>query len=96
MSKNILFWIGLLISPIVFADTPMVPHQLAPSPQTNSTRDKASTKPEPLLRLAPPTMSVTRAVRMPDGSIQLQCVQRLNPKSGLYKQRKQALSPEAH
>ncbi len=91
-----MFWIGLVLSPIAVADSPMLPHPLAPSPQAKSVQAKTLTKTGQLMRMAPPTISVMRAVRMPDGSVLMQCVQQLNPKSGLYKQRKQALRPEAH
>lgn len=93
MFKRVVFWIGLVISPIAFADTPLVVHTLAPSPQANTGKSKTLAKPDHLVRMAPPTMSVTRVIRLPDGSIQLQCVQQLNPKSGLSRQHTPVLQP---
>ena len=39
------------------------------------------------MRLAPPTLNVTQAVRQADGSLALQCVQQPNPAAGSPPQR---------
>jgi len=96
MFKPIVLAIALAFSPLALGATPLVAYPLAPSPQSAATQGKMTTKPENLLlRLPPPTMEVTRAVRRPDGSIQLQCVQRLNPRSGLARQRAKIIQPDA-
>lgn len=79
--KTLTFCGGLLAVGAALADSPKV-YPLAPSPQVKSLpqRNVSSTKPDAPLRLTPPTVSVTRAVRSADGHVTLQCVQQPNPK----------------
>ncbi|HEY7872403.1 MAG TPA: hypothetical protein VIC31_06735 [Rudaea sp.] len=72
--------VGLLAATAVWADTPMVAQPLAPSTQARSGA-AAEFKPADKLRLPPPTVTVTRLVRQPDGSLRMQCDQEPNPRA---------------
>ncbi|HET8940558.1 MAG TPA: hypothetical protein VFN13_01040 [Rudaea sp.] len=88
MLKTLCICIGLSAAPLALA-SPMVAYPLAPSTQAKSlsTTTASASKPSTLMRLPPPTLNVTRAVRQADGSLSLQCVQRPNPAAKLPPQR---------
>jgi hypothetical protein len=73
-----LICLGLLATSVAFADAPMMPQPLAPSAQAKPGVAPAY-KPAAKLRLPAPTVSVTRLVRQPDGSLRMQCDQEPNP-----------------
>jgi hypothetical protein len=50
-------------------------------PATSSAQSNAPAKPIALRRVIAPTISETRATRMPDGSLAVTCVDRPNPKA---------------
>ena len=86
--------VGLLAATAAWADTPMVAQPLAPSTQA-SIGAAAQFKPADKLRLPPPTISVTRLVRQPDGSLRMQCDQEPNPRAKIVLPPNRAVAPNA-
>ncbi|MBS0556132.1 MAG: hypothetical protein JSR27_01825 [Proteobacteria bacterium] len=86
--------ISLLAVSAAHADTPMVAQPLAPSTQAKAGA-APSIKPAAKLRLPPPTISVTRLVRQPDGSLRMQCDQEPNPRAKITLPPDRSVSPEA-
>ena len=80
MKPAIALSLGLLIASAALADTPMIPHPLAPLPQTKFGAASVF-KPADKLRLPAPTITVTRLVRQADGSLRMQCDQEPNPRA---------------
>lgn len=72
--------LGLLAATAAWADSPMVAQPLAPSAQAKAGAT-AQFKPADKMRLPPPTVTVTRLVRQPDGSLRMQCEQEPNPRA---------------
>lgn len=88
------FSAGLLAASAAHADTPMVAYPLAPSTQAK-TGAASEFKPADKLRLPPPTISVTRLVRQPDGSLRMQCDQELNPRAKIALPTDRSVAPDA-
>ncbi|HMM56943.1 MAG TPA: hypothetical protein PKD77_05040 [Rudaea sp.] len=88
------FSAGLLAASAARADAPMVAHPLAPSAQAKSGA-AAEFKPADKLRLPPPTITVTRLVRQPDGSLRMQCDQEPNPHAKIALPPDRSVSPDA-
>jgi|GEM_PF-5138217 len=63
-------------------------------PATSSAQSNAPAKPIALRRVIAPTISETRATRMPDGSLAVTCVDRPNPKARALQQ--QTRSPQSN
>ncbi|MBS0440142.1 MAG: hypothetical protein JSS33_12105 [Proteobacteria bacterium] len=85
---------GLLAASAARADTPMVAHALAPAAASRS--GAAPTfKPADKLRLPPPTITVTRLVRQPDGSLRMQCDQEPNPRAKIALPPDRSVAPDA-
>lgn len=78
--KTSIACLGLLSASAALADNHVVPEPAAPIAQAKSGAAPAF-KPRPLLRLAAPTISQTRLVRQPDGSVRMQCDQIANPRA---------------
>lgn len=88
------FSAGLLAASAAHADTPMVAYPLAPSTQAK-TGAASEFKPADKLRLPPPTISVTRLVRQPDGSLRMQCDQEPNPRAKIALPPNRLVAPNA-
>lgn len=85
---------GLLAASAARADTPMVAYPLAPSAPTGAGA-APQFKPADKLRLPPPTITVTRLVRQPDGSLRMQCDQEPNPRAKIALPPDRSVSPDA-
>lgn len=86
--------LGLLAANVAWADTPMIAQPLAPSAQSKA--GAASTfKPADKMRLPPPTVTVTRLVRQPDGSLAMQCDQEPNPRAKIVLPPNRTVTPNA-
>lgn len=85
---------GLLAATAAWADTPMVAQPLAPSAQAKSGA-VAQFKSADKLRLPPPTVTVTRLVRQPDGSLRMQCDQEPNPHAKIALPPNRTVTPDA-
>ncbi|HST27317.1 MAG TPA: hypothetical protein VLK26_03000 [Rudaea sp.] len=86
--------LGLLVATVALADSPMVAQPLAPSAQAK-TGVAAQFKPADKMRLPPPTVTVTRLVRQPDGSLAMQCDQEPNPRAKIALPPNRAVTPNA-
>lgn len=93
-SQSLVLVLGLLATTYAWADSPMVAQPLAPSAQAKAGAT-AQFKPADRLRLPPPTLSVTRLVRQPDGSLRMQCDQEPNPRAKIALPPNRAVSPDA-
>jgi hypothetical protein len=65
---------------------------IPPTPVLSSTQSSTSAKPIAPRRVVAPTISETRATRMPDGSLAINCTDRPNPKAHALPQ--QTRSPQ--
>jgi hypothetical protein len=86
--------VGLLAATAAWADTPMVAQPLASSTQAKAGA-AAEFKPADKMRLPPPTVSVTRLVRQPDGSLRMQCELERNPRARIALPPNRAVTPDA-
>jgi hypothetical protein len=93
-SPSLIVFLGLLAATAAWADSPMVAQPLAPSAQAKAGAT-AQFKPADKLRLPPPTVSVTRLVRQPDGSLRMQCDQEPNPRAKIALPPDRAVTPDA-
>jgi hypothetical protein len=86
--------IGLLAATAAWADMPMIAQPLAPSAQAKA-GTAAEFKPADKMRLPPPTVTVTRLVRQPDGSLRMQCELEPNPRARIALPPNRTVTPDA-
>jgi hypothetical protein len=94
LRQSPLFVLGLLAATAAWADSPMQAHPLVPSTQAKSGAAPVY-KPADKLRLPAPTVTVTRLVRQPDGSLRMQCDQEPNPRAKIALPPNQSVTPNA-
>jgi hypothetical protein len=85
---------GLLAAATAWADSPMVAQPLAPSAQSKAGAT-STFKPADKMRLPPPTVTVTRLVRQPDGSLRMQCDEAPNPRAKIALPPNRTTTPDA-